>query len=316
MNHWDEYWATSNAVHSFSEGTYQKGYDGEVAQLWNGIFNSLPSRAKCLDIGSGNGGLALLAVSHQNAFTVHACDAANINPLQTLDIKQSHYQALTKVTFHANMKAEDLDFSNAHFDFAMSQFGIEYSNMQQSIAEVARVLNPTGRFVAMLHHKNSFVTTNTIAGIKLMSVFFRKGGIIESLGNFVEFYNSEAFKNNQNKHEAMQVFKSQNTALLHAFQSLQQKYASGHHNEWFTDISKMLVPFVMSWQQCSIEDYDKTLSTLIHFNDRLKEQVQSAKNQADINILKDWCSHYFSSFTCKPVRLKEGLFAWQLDITK
>ena len=40
-----------------------------------------------------------------------------------------------------------------------SVFGIEYSDLARSLGEVQRVLKPGGRFVALLHHDDSIVTS-------------------------------------------------------------------------------------------------------------------------------------------------------------
>jgi ubiquinone/menaquinone biosynthesis C-methylase UbiE len=188
MEHWNEYWTTSNSVHSFSEGQYSKGYDGELRSIWNAVFNSLPKSAQGIDIGCGNGGLALLAVQSGNNFDMYGCDAANIMPLASVDTTQEHFKMLPQITFCPNMKAEDLSFEDNHFDFALSQFGIEYSDLNLSIPQVLRVLKPGGRFIAMLHHKNSFVTENSKIGLKVLNDFLKKDSIVDQLHAFVTFY--------------------------------------------------------------------------------------------------------------------------------
>ncbi|MFT6267681.1 MAG: ubiquinone/menaquinone biosynthesis C-methylase UbiE [Alphaproteobacteria bacterium] len=316
MKHWDEYWATSNTVHSFSEGQYNKGYDGELRDIWGAIFKTMASSSVGLDIGCGNGGLALLGVQCRNDFNMYGCDAADIKPLESVDTSQEHFKMLSDITFFPKMKAEKLDFEDGHFDFAVSQFGIEYSDLTLSIPEVYRILKPNGRFIAMLHHQHSFVTQSSKTGLRLMAAFFSKGGIVEQLGDFVAFYNSPIFSQNLELKDNALTFKTYNIALLTAFKNLQKNNLDELSCEWYNDISKLLVPFIMSWQSHTEQDFKRTKRSLLQFNHRLTEQLKSAKSGSELQKIESSTEPTFSSFTYKPIRLKEGLFAWCIELIK
>ncbi|OFA30106.1 hypothetical protein BAE46_12030 [Glaciecola punicea] len=316
MKHWDAYWTTRNAVHSFSEGQYNKGYNGELSILWNSIFRTIDSAARGVDIGCGNGGLALLAVQSENRFTMFGCDAANIQPLAAIDTSLEHFKMLPEISFFAGMKAENLGFDANYFDFAISQFGIEYSELNLSIPEVSRVLKPGGRFIAMLHHKNSFVTISSSIGLEVLANFLAKNSIVDQLHKFVTFYNSPQFTYNMQLAENVATFQTYNKTLLNSFKAVQQANLNEANIHWYNDISKMLVPFVMSWQSYSVEDFEQVISSIQQFKSRLGDQISCAKSQANIKEIVDCARHTFSSIEYRPIRLKEGLFAWCVEFIK
>lgn len=116
------------------------------------FFDALRSGAEVLDLGTGNGGLATQVVSVSRAkatpFTIHAVDLADIAPDQFITAAES---LLTDVVFHARTAMEELPFADKKFDAVVSQYAIEYSDMEKSLAEVFRVLKAGGHFRFLLH---------------------------------------------------------------------------------------------------------------------------------------------------------------------
>lgn len=153
---WDRYWAYGN-LHSFSQMT-RGNYGGCIATFWRERFEALADGACIVDVATGNGAVALLALDAAAAtgrgFTVHGTDLAAIDPLTQVaddDVRER----LAPIHFHPHTPAEALPFADATVDLVCSQFGLEYSDTTRSIPELARVLRAGGRTALILHHGDS-----------------------------------------------------------------------------------------------------------------------------------------------------------------
>jgi SAM-dependent methyltransferase len=126
--------------------------DSSLQGTWRKFFDALAGGAHVLDLGTGNGGLATQAVSVSRAkakpFTIHAVDLADIAPDQFVTSAET---LLTEVKFHARTAMEDLPFADEKFDAVASQYAIEYSDTEKSLAEAFRVLKMGGQFRFLLH---------------------------------------------------------------------------------------------------------------------------------------------------------------------
>jgi SAM-dependent methyltransferase len=126
--------------------------DLSLQGAWRKFFDALPAGAEILDLGTGNGGLATQAVSVSRAkampFTIHAVDLADIAPAQFVT---SAAKLLTDIVFHGRTAMEELPFADDKFDAVASQYAIEYSDTEKSLAEAFRVLKAGGQFRFLLH---------------------------------------------------------------------------------------------------------------------------------------------------------------------
>jgi len=57
-----------------------------------------------------------------------------------------------RVQFRSGCAAEQLPFADASFALVVSQWGLEYSDLNLSVPEILRVLAPQGRVQLLLHH--------------------------------------------------------------------------------------------------------------------------------------------------------------------
>jgi len=119
---------------------------------WQDFFASLPIGARMLDLGTGNGSVATQAVSVSNdkakQFSIHGVDLAEIDPSRFVT---SVANLLQEITFHPQTPMEKLPFPDEHFDAITSQYALEYSQTDKSLAEAMRVLRPQGSFRFLLH---------------------------------------------------------------------------------------------------------------------------------------------------------------------
>lgn len=146
---WSRYWATG-ALHSCAS-SFGDAYGGAIGGWWQQIFGDLLADERVLDIATGSGALLQLGLRHCPSASVRwdGIDVGQVAPewLRTLPEAQAQ-----RVRVHPGIRAEALPFADSSFDLVTSQYGIEYSELHQSLAEVHRVLRPRGRLRCVLHH--------------------------------------------------------------------------------------------------------------------------------------------------------------------
>ena len=155
---WDRYWAYGN-LHSFSQ-VHDGNYQGCVAAFWQERFQDLSAGARIVDVATGNGAVAMLALDASDRaggdFAIAGTDLADIDPVNRFD-DQALREKARRIRFHARTPAEALPFDDGAVDLVCSQFGIEYSDLARSIPEVGRVLTAGGQAAFIMHHHQSAI---------------------------------------------------------------------------------------------------------------------------------------------------------------
>jgi ubiquinone/menaquinone biosynthesis C-methylase UbiE len=154
-NHWSEYWRQG---HTTSFGDALSGnYEGVLQSVWLSAFNNLPTDFIAVDVGTGNGSVPLLLretlINSAKVGTVFGVDLAEV---QLADINKSEKSTI-EIELLSNTASEKLPFADDSVDLYASQFGFEYSNIEQSITEASRVLKANGQFSIVFHHSNSMI---------------------------------------------------------------------------------------------------------------------------------------------------------------
>lgn len=149
---WHEYWR-SGALHSCAT-SFAANYDGAIAAFWLRNFAGLGPQDRVLDIASGNGALArLLLDTDGNAnVPIDSVDLAPVAPAwqDELAAGQKH-----RLAFFGHTAAEALPFSAASHTLAVSQYGLEYTDLDRSVPELLRVLRRPARVALLVHHTAS-----------------------------------------------------------------------------------------------------------------------------------------------------------------
>lgn len=155
--HWSQWWSQG---HITSFGTaLRDNYEGYTREHWWRCFDDI-SGGKLLDIATGNGALATLAVEYAaqagKDFQVTATDLAEIGEQTTAENPDIH-RWREQVSFHGGTPCERQPFEDESFDGVLSQYGFEYSDIDSTLAEVQRLLKPGGQFLAIAHNAASQV---------------------------------------------------------------------------------------------------------------------------------------------------------------
>lgn len=149
---WSQYWSRG-AEHSCA-GSYQGEYGEAIARFWRAGFEKLPGQGQVLDIGTGNGPLPRILLSLTTPSDLQ-CDAIDLATVAPAWLKELAAEQSQRIRFHSNCRAEQLPFASQTFDLVVSQWGLEYSELEKSLPEVLRVLKPGGAVQLLLHHADA-----------------------------------------------------------------------------------------------------------------------------------------------------------------
>lgn len=154
--YWSPFWKNPT-ITSFGN-LFPKNYDESMLEFWRAQLDPRPSHV--VDLACGNGAVVWLCDeilnSGEQSTKITGVDLASISPFEVL---RRDPRKFPDVEFIADTPAEQLPFADASVDLVVSQYGVEYSNLEKTVAEVGRVLSDEGRMAFILHHDNSVIVS-------------------------------------------------------------------------------------------------------------------------------------------------------------
>ncbi len=157
-----------------------------IDAYWLGRFMGLAEGSRVLDIATGNGAvlsLAARAAEHAGrTFALTGIDAADIRPLRYLRCPPP---GLREARFLGGVVAENLPLPDAAFDVVTSQYGLEYTDLAKSLAEVVRVLVPGGRLLWLAHTEDSLVVQQNRNQSAQVTFLLGRGSPLHAMRRFV-----------------------------------------------------------------------------------------------------------------------------------
>ena len=176
---WSEFW--KNDTLTTFLGTFGRNYDGEIKTFWDNCFAQLPIDAKIIDLATGNGALALLAMqyseSHDRNFEVSGIDFAEINPKNIESLNPNEKKLMSQINFLSHSNIEQTNLSDNSYDCAISQYGIEYSNLEKTIPELKRILRPNALFSVITHHAESIIVKQSKESLQQIAICLKESNI-------------------------------------------------------------------------------------------------------------------------------------------
>ena len=190
---WDSYWA-HGFLTSFA-GAFKGNYAGAIRDLWDRRFAALADGTRILDIGTGNGAIALLAAAaaqkFDRRFDIDALDLADIQPTRSL--RDASRTLLPHIRFHPRTDASRSGFDNDCFDLVTGNFALEYTDWPATVSELTRVTARDGEHMFVMHSSESVISGTAeveLAHIDLLlnktGLFDRARELIDTIGSLVD----------------------------------------------------------------------------------------------------------------------------------
>lgn len=154
---------------------------------WTEFFSTLPAATRVLDIATGNGVLLVWATRAARLagreLTLTGIDLADIDPARFLP---EHRSDLAGVRFIGATAAESLPFPDDSFDVVVSQYGLEYADLEPALSEAARVLTPGGQLHWLAHGDESRIVAQARARLIDIDLMLSSEGAFAEMKRYVE----------------------------------------------------------------------------------------------------------------------------------
>lgn len=269
-SHWSEYWQQGH-VNSFSEGLLCN-YDGEIAKGWLHFFKEIDRPGSIvLDLATGNGALIDLAVN-----------VGNFNSPQYIGIDYATLKIPERlkrstITFYQEQNVESLPFADSAVSVVVSQFGIEYSNVDLTLAEVSRVLRAEGKFRVVVHRENSSIVVPNVQILSVILALQQKNSALAALKLLVESLHGDSCDN--------AIKESYRQDLNTKLGKLIDQYQQAVYGTDFPKLLKVVMNRRMSFAEKRriFENYEKNLE---YHGFRLSQLLSAAKVADDIGGLE------------------------------
>jgi SAM-dependent methyltransferase len=316
--HWSDYWQQQKAVNSFAQGQVATGYQGEVLAWWQQLWQHLPAQAVLVDLGCGNGGLALAALQYATprnlAWQVHGVDAAAIAPLQHWTPKEPMFALLSRIQFHSECPMEQLPFASGSIDLCMSQFALEYSDMQLTLQQAKPLLRAQGKVAGILHHVDSPLSQDCRLGIAVLQQCLA-GDLFRLVADWVAASASLSHHHATVGSDLVAQWRQQaavqqiDSAIKAQVQQLQQCFSDDEAKAWFYEIMQRLVPLLREPWRYQTADIQRIEQSYRHYLLRLVDQQQAARNIQQLTALQQSLQADFDT-SFAPLMVDGILFGW------
>ena len=158
-----------------------------IESHWTEFFAGLPAGTRVLDIATGNGVLLVWASraarSAGRELVLTGIDLADVDPARFLP---EHSADLAAANFIGGTAAESLPFDDCSFDVVISQYGLEYADLDLALSEAARVLVSGGRLHWLAHGDDSIVLAQGRARLVDIDLLLAADGPFAAMKNFIE----------------------------------------------------------------------------------------------------------------------------------
>lgn len=174
MDPWTQYWQADHlqsCVPASAQGS------DELNRLWVRFGRSLPAKSRLIDLATGNGAVPAALVSAGVELDITAVDKAAVDPQRYL----RDPSVLRGVRLRGGIDLTDPSVLHEHFDAVTSQFGVEYLPPGHRGALLARLLQPGGRFLLVVHHERSDVVQPRRRDLAELDRLFAPGAVMDGL---------------------------------------------------------------------------------------------------------------------------------------
>jgi ubiquinone/menaquinone biosynthesis C-methylase UbiE len=174
---WSQFWASGSLTAFYGQAD---NYSPEFIAFWRDVLAEPVDRI--IDLGCGNGALTWIVdeILNQPEPTTEICglDLAVIDPFAALNKNREDHP---KVSFLGETSITKMPLETDSIDVAISQYGIEYSDVASVIPELGRVLKPKAKLAFIMHDEQSVVLSSMEHTARGIEFLFQPGGYYEGL---------------------------------------------------------------------------------------------------------------------------------------
>lgn len=172
---WSRYWSTASPKSSGCLPDAPKAVGDCIQDIWSSFFSTLPENARLLDLGTGGAAVLKLALASRPDLQLTGVDYAETLP----DLGK-------EATMLAKTKLEQLPFHDESFEVITSQFALEYAHLPKTLAEIKRVLLPTGSFLFLCHHAEGIIVKHNVSRQTAIKDLLAGSGLLNSAIKIVQ----------------------------------------------------------------------------------------------------------------------------------
>jgi ubiquinone/menaquinone biosynthesis C-methylase UbiE len=310
LQHWENYYR-GGALATCPLGP-DSGYTQEVRDAWVTFFSDLPDGSRILDIGTGNGAIALIAretaIAERRKYEIHGTDLAQIDPVR--DVPDG-VRLLSGIRFHPQVATEQLPFDTGSFDAVSGHYALEYTTVDHALGEIHRVLKTGGRAQFILHNADSIVARNARESLLQTATVLEETTIFRKLRRYL-----------QAERQSASATQKSRVALAEAIEVLRK--AAGHTTNPLTlNVTLDAVQRILAARQrvspaalaLEIGRIEGNTRASVH---RLRDLIRTAQTEAGVNRLAELArSRGFEVREMAPqYHAVSNLVGWRLRLAK
>lgn len=310
---WTNFWE-QNFLTTFADNG--ASYNGEVLEFWNNAFELLDVDSFLVDLGSGNGALLKLA----KEFFLNKKTCPDMVAVDSADISNSKfYQMNPDIELLGKTSIEDTGIESFSVGLCVSHFGFEYSLIESSVKELARILKPKGHFCAIIHNSNSTISNDSksmVEQIKLCqrSKLAETGDQLIIRLNKLKNMNVDPAKDKK-ANELRQYFNGMSSRLI----QYGDNFSDSSHIDYF--LNELGRIFGVEAKKMTIEEKKSVLRKILHDSEnyliRSESMLDAAMSYDDFNNFLDLLNKENIKIQSKSEFINNGLiYGWAVTARK
>lgn len=176
---WTLYWQADRL--DSAEANYSADDAAAIHAFWRSLAAAMPAGGTVIDLATVNGTVPAALLGENPDLVITGVDMADIDPVRFL----STPGVLASVDFRGGTDICSLPFDDGSFDAATSQFGIEYTPLEQTIPEAVRVIVGGGVVQLLMHRASSEIVAPAVTRRFEMEALLADDGVLQKLAVFV-----------------------------------------------------------------------------------------------------------------------------------
>ncbi|MDE1468319.1 class I SAM-dependent methyltransferase [Aurantiacibacter sp. D1-12] len=176
-NAWNTFWDRERKAGRADNGggCLPAGWQGIAdtqKRVWHSFSRTLPKGARVLDLATGDGIVLKMIMEKRRDLNLFGVDRAESIPTPPAGI-----------TLRGGVSMEDIPYPDNRFAAVTSQFGFEYGDIERAAAEIARVIQPSGKLGLITHRLSGPIVSHNRKRKEQIAWAIETEGLIDTARN-------------------------------------------------------------------------------------------------------------------------------------